>query len=100
VPNLTSEPGPYETEDQVCSTSAVRTVYDAYRAGIASLHDGSADLLLSACEEAGVALGAYDKRILAWFAGFEPQTAAVVAGIIVRAAARPPREIEHDGGAR
>jgi hypothetical protein len=81
VPNLTSEPGPYETEDQVCSTSAVRAVYDAYRAGIVSLRDGSADLLLSACEEAGVALGAYDKRILAWFAGFEPQTAAVVAGM-------------------
>ena len=41
--------------------------------------------LLEACAAAGVHLGAYDRRILAWLAGFEPQTVAVVAGIILRA---------------
>jgi len=43
-------------------------------------------LLLSACEQAGVTLGAYDRSILVWLAGFEPQAAAAVAGIITRAA--------------
>jgi hypothetical protein len=43
-----------------------------------------------------VVLGAYDRRILIWLAGFEPQAAAVVAGIINRAAARPPREVAFD----
>lgn len=59
-------------------------------------HDGAADLLLSACERAGVTIGVYDRRILLWLAGFEPQAAAAVAGIIVRAAARPPHEIAFD----
>ena len=97
MPNLISDPGPYETEDQARTTPAVQAVYTAYRAGTASLHDGSADLLLSACEAAGVTLGAYDLRILNWLAGFEPHSAAAVAvavaGIIIRAAARPPHEI-------
>jgi hypothetical protein len=56
-----------------------------------SLRDGAADLL-SACERAGVTIGAYDWRILDWLAGFEPQAAAAVAGVIVRAAVRPERQ--------
>jgi hypothetical protein len=64
----------------------VQAVYRAYEVGITSLRDGAADLLLSACEQAGVTLGAYDRRILVWLAGFEPQAAAAVAGVIVRAA--------------
>jgi len=71
-------------------------VYRAYDAGTTSLHDGAADLLLSACERAKVTLGAYDRRILLWLAGFEPQAAVAVAGVIVRAAARSPHEIALD----
>ena len=74
----------------------MRAIHEAYRAGITSLRDGSADLLLSACEQAEVTLGAYDRRILAWLAMFEPQAAAAVAGIINRAAARPPQEDAFD----
>ncbi len=37
------------------------------------------------CGAAGVELGAYDRRIVAWLAGWEPQTCAVVAGLITRA---------------
>ncbi|MGH3187024.1 MAG: hypothetical protein ACRDPY_27810 [Streptosporangiaceae bacterium] len=92
MPNVTSDNGPFESEDQARATAAVRATYEAYRAGITSLHDGSADLLLSACEQAGVTLGAYDRRILIWLALLEPQAAAAVAGIIIRAAARPPHE--------
>ena len=33
----------------------------------------------------GVSLGAFDRTILAWLSGFEPETAAVIAGLITRA---------------
>ena len=49
-------------------------------------------MLISACEAAGVELGAYDKRIAGLaHAGYEPQTCAVIAGWVQRASqARPP----------
>ena len=88
MPHTTNDYGPFETEGQVLATPAVQAVYRAYDVGTTSLRDGAADLLLSACERAGVTLGAYDRRILVWLAGFEPQAATAVAGVIVRAAAR------------
>jgi hypothetical protein len=88
VPNPVNDHGPFETESQALAVPAVRAVYRAYDVGTMSLHDGAADLLLSACERAEVTLGAYDRRILIWLAGFEPQAAAAVAGDIARAAAR------------
>jgi len=42
-------------------------------------------LLESACAQAGVALGAFDHRILSWLSGHEPETAVTVAGWIARA---------------
>ena len=42
-------------------------------------------LLLNACADAGVFLGAYDHRIIEWLAGWEDATVAVVAGLIARA---------------
>jgi hypothetical protein len=41
--------------------------------------------LESACQSAGVILGAYDAQILSWLAGYEPQMCAVVAGLVSRA---------------
>jgi hypothetical protein len=32
-----------------------------------------------------VTLGAYDARILAWLANYEPETCAVISGLITRA---------------
>jgi hypothetical protein len=87
VPDPVNDHGPFETESQALAAPAVRAVYRAYEAGTMSLHDGAADLLLSACERAGVTIGAYDRRILLWLAGFEPQAVAAVAGVIARAAA-------------
>ena len=89
MPHSTNDHGPFETEGEALATPAVQAVYRAYDVGITSLRDGAADLMLSACERAEVTLGAYDRRILVWLAGFEPQAAAAVAGVIVRAAARP-----------
>lgn len=98
MPNPTHDHGPFETEHQALATSAVRAVYQAYDAGTTSLRDGAADLLLAACEQAGVTLGAYDRRILVWLAGFEPQAAAAVSGIVIRAAVRSPRDVAFDLG--
>ena len=78
--------GPYETPEQVRQLPAVRAVYDAMRAtpqrgaGVA----GEEKLILGACGRAGVALGAYDARIVRWLANYEPETCQVVAGLIER----------------
>lgn len=86
MPNPANDHGPFESESQALAAPAVRAVYRAYDVGTTSLRDGAADLLLSACEQAEVTLGAYDRRILVRLAGFEPQAAAAVAGVIIRAA--------------
>ncbi len=96
MPNPVNDYGPFESESQALAAPAVRAVYRAYDAGTTSLHDGAADVLLSACERAQVTLGAYERRILLWLAGFEPQAAAAVAGIMVRAAVRSPHEVAFD----
>ena len=79
--------GPLETERQARELPAVRAVYAAFRAdpGVGKMTPHNLAMLEGACEAAGVGLGAYDRRILAWLAGFEPQACAVVAGLITRA---------------
>jgi hypothetical protein len=79
--------GPYETEQQMRELPAVRAIYDAmhasHRRGV--IGELGYRLLDEACEAASVEIGAYDHRILTWLAGFEPETCAVVAGLITRA---------------
>ena len=79
--------GPFETERQARSTPAVRAVYTAFEAapGPGRMQPPNLAMLRAACEGADVELGAYDLRILAWLAGWEPQVCAVVAGLITRA---------------
>ncbi len=82
--------GPFETERQARETPAVRAVYDAFDAdpGVGKMAPHNFLMLVGACEAAGVDLGSpssYDRQILAWLAGWEPQTCAVVAGLISRA---------------
>jgi len=76
--------GPYETERQ--AAAAARHIYDL-DVGAGLWRDGSLRMLEDACRAAGVQLGAYDYRVLLWLAGWEPQTCAVVAGWVTRAAA-------------
>ena len=80
--------GPYETERQASQTPAVRAVYEAFRAapGPGRMDADNARMITQACDTAGVELGAFDRRIVAWLAGFEPATCAVFAGLISRAA--------------
>jgi hypothetical protein len=82
--------GPCGTEAQARELPAVRAVHDAFRAdpGPGKMGPHNLAMLASACEAARVDLCAYDRRILAWLAGWEPQTCAVIAGIITRAASR------------
>lgn len=42
-------------------------------------------LVEGACADSGVELGAYDRRIIEWFSGWEDSTCAVLAGLIIRA---------------
>ena len=79
--------GPFETERQALDTPAVRAVYTAFEAapGLGRMQPPNLAMLRAACERADVELGAYDVRILAWLAGWEPQICAVVAGLITRA---------------
>jgi hypothetical protein len=85
--------GPFETERQARDmpaardTPAVRAVYTAFEAspGQGRIQPPNPAMLRAACEGADVELGAYDLRILAWLAGWEPQVCAVVAGLITRA---------------
>jgi hypothetical protein len=71
--------GPFETERQAAEAARGRT--------LGAIPDTAAQLAMleGACATAGVDLGAYDLRILAWLAGWEPQMCAVVAGLITRA---------------
>jgi hypothetical protein len=83
-------PGPLETEQQARALPAVRAVYEAFDRdpGVGKMAPHNFLMLVNACEAAGVGLGSpasYDRQILAWLAGWEPATCAVVAGLITRA---------------
>jgi hypothetical protein len=80
-------PGPFETERQVRELPAVRAVYEAFEAdpGVGRMAPHNERVLRESCAAAGVALGAFDVRIVSWLAGWEPGTCAVVAGLISRA---------------
>ena len=77
--------GPYETEQQ--ARVDVADLYEqSRRSGLrGALADANYAYLADARERTGVALGAYDARILTWLAHWEPATCAVVAGLIARA---------------
>jgi hypothetical protein len=79
--------GPYETGREVTQTPQVQAVYAAFEAapGAGRMKPHNLAMLMDACADAGVAVGAYDSRILGWLAQWEPQTCAVVAGLITRA---------------
>jgi hypothetical protein len=79
--------GPFETERQALDTPAIRAVFTAFEAapGQGRMQPPNLAMLRAACKRADVELGAYDLRILAWLAGWEPQVCAVVAGLITRA---------------
>jgi hypothetical protein len=78
--------GPFETERE--AREAVRHIRDL-PPGTGAWTEGNQRLLTDALTAAGVALGAYDHRILDWLTGWEPQTLAVIAGWVTRANHEP-----------
>jgi hypothetical protein len=82
--------GPFESDREVTQTPQVQAVYAAFEAapGAGKMAPHNFLMLVNACEAAGVDLGSpasRDRQVLAWLAGWEPQTCAVVAGLIARA---------------
>ena len=79
--------GPFETEQQVRELPAVQAIYRAFRAdpGPGRMAPHTHQMLIGACVAASVELGAFDRRILLWMSGWEPETCAVIAGLISRA---------------
>jgi hypothetical protein len=78
---------PLETEQQARELPAVQAIFAAFdrNPGAGKMAPHTYRMLMSACVSAGVELGDYDRRILLWLAGFEPQACAVIAGLIGRA---------------
>jgi hypothetical protein len=77
--------GPYET-----GGSAVIDTRGVFIAAQASADRDLASkilegLVLGSAREAGVELGAYDRRMIAWFATWEPEVVQVILGLIERA---------------
>ena len=77
--------GPYETAAEARAEPLVRDTYLITRVG-GDMGAENQHRLLAACQDAGVRLGAYDRRVLTWLAGWEPETVQVVVGLIGRAA--------------
>ena len=80
--------GPFETEAEAAAVPAVQAVRTAWRAnpGVGHMDPHNLAMLMDACTAAGVETGTFDRRILGWLANYEPETCAVIAGLISRAA--------------
>ena len=76
--------GPFETERE--ARAAALAAAGPPRPGWSILNEAQRhNMLLDACTDAGVAVGAYDSRIVAWLTHWEDPTVAVIAGLISRA---------------
>ncbi len=79
--------GPFATEAE--AAAAARALGGPPEPGWSILSEEQRlAMLTAACGQAGVALGAYDRRILEWLAGWEDATCGVIAGLITRAAGK------------
>jgi hypothetical protein len=75
--------GPYEQEREARAVAA--PIYD--QSMTRPMLEGCEQMLLEACDAAGVKVGKFDARILHWVAGWEVECSVVIAGLIRRAAA-------------
>lgn len=86
--------GPYETETETLDEALPQEIRALHASG--RVRPGDPDRLVSgtqlrhledACRDAGVDLGAFDRKVLGWLAGYEASTVQVIVGLIARAAA-------------
>jgi hypothetical protein len=92
--------GPYGTERDTYD-SPLTVALDTNRCGCESstehriaVRDLQLQHLIATCDDRGVALGAYDVKILTWLAGYEAATVQVVIGVISRAYAAGRRDAD------
>jgi len=80
---------PLEAASQAQALPEVRAIYAAMHASArrGAMAGLGHQMLREACAGAGAGVGTFDDRILRWLAGFEPESCAVAAGQITRAAA-------------
>jgi hypothetical protein len=85
--------GPYETEADALAGPLAREIRALHASGRVRSGDPDHlvsgtqyDYLMAACAAAGVELGAWDRRVLAWLANWEPAMVQVLCGLITRAA--------------
>jgi len=72
--------GPYETELEAIKAARIWETQGQ------TMPSASLTMLIEACSDSGLRLGAYDTLTLEWLAGHDqPQRCAVVAGLIERA---------------
>ena len=78
--------GPFSTEAEARQLPEVQGVYRKFGAdpGQGRMAPHVMNMLTAACAAADVELGAFDKRVLQWLSGWEPETAAVVAALVIR----------------
>jgi hypothetical protein len=79
-------PGPFPTWESAYRSPAVLAVYAAGPVIADGLAPSNETMLSRALSAAGVSTGAYDRAVLEWLAGWEPETCAVIAGWVARAA--------------
>jgi hypothetical protein len=74
-------------ETHADARTAAAAVWETARASRdpGALTEANHSALLDACQTAGIYLGGYEHRIVRWLAGWEPETAAVIAALITRA---------------
>ena len=71
---------PYETERQARAGVAGVYAHGARSSQRGVMGQANLACLREACDRTNVTLGVFDARILAWLAGLEPETCAVVTG--------------------
>jgi hypothetical protein len=86
--------GPYETETDALAGPVRQEIRDMHESGRYHRNEISRAVrtaqlrhLEDACRDAGVELGAFDRKIVGWLAGYESTTVQVIVGLIARAAA-------------
>ena len=82
--------GPYETRAEAAAEPMPREIADLH--GAAPARNVVWRHLATACEQAGIDLGEYDRATLRWLCGWEPETVQVVIGLMSRAHAAGTKE--------
>lgn len=84
--------GPYETEADALDGPVRQEIRALHKAGHYSnelsqvVRAAQLRHLEDACRDASVDLGAFDRKIVEWLAGYESSTVQVIIGLIARAA--------------